>query len=114
MVLYCAGSRRLSVPHARFLLHGISAQFPQPVSLEEKQLEERLKGLRIDLENIARVIATNTGKSMGEVVEAMHERITLNPEEAKAWGLVHEIVVELFPPGAEVIAIQYQEPLRPG
>lgn len=114
VVLYCAGTRRLSVPHARFLLHGISAQFPQPMSLEEKQLEERLKGLRIDLENIAKVIATSIGKPVGEVIEAMHDRITLNPEEARAWGLVHEIVEELFPAGAEVIAIQYQEPSRPG
>ncbi|WP_376790943.1 ClpP family protease [Thermoflexus sp.] len=114
VVLYCAGTRRLSVPHARFMLHGVSAQFPQPMSLEEKQLEERLKGLRIDLENIAKVIATSIGKSVGEVIEAMHDRITLNPEEARAWGLVHEIVEGLFPAGAEVIAIQYQEPLRPG
>lgn len=110
VVLYCAGARRLSVPHARFLLHGISAQFPQPISLEEKQLEERMKGLRIDLENIAKVIATSTGKPVEEVIAAMHDRITLNPEEAKAWGLVHEIVHELFPAGAEVISIQYQEP----
>jgi ATP-dependent Clp protease protease subunit len=109
VVLYCAGNRRLSVPTARFLLHGVSAQFPQPVSLEEKQLEEKLKSLQIDLQNIARVIASNTGKSQDEVIQALLDRTTLNPEEAKLWGLVHEIKVELFPPGAEVISIQYQE-----
>ena len=109
VVLYCAGKRRLSVPTARFLLHGVSAQFPQPVSLEEKQLEEKLKSLQIDLQNIARVIASNTGKSPDEVIQALLDRTTLNPEEAKSWGLVHEIKVELFPPGAEVISIQYQE-----
>jgi ATP-dependent protease ClpP protease subunit len=109
VVLYCAGKTRLSVPTARFLLHGISAQFPGPVSLEEKQLEERLKSLQIDLQNIAKVIASTTGKSQDEVIQAMRDRTTLNPEEAKSWGLVHEIKVELFPPGAEVIAIQYQE-----
>ena len=109
VVLYCGGKQRLSVPTARFLLHGVSAQFPQPIGLEEKQLEERLKGLRIDLQNIAKVIAANTGKSQDEVVQAMLDRTTLNPEEAKSWGLVHEIKVELFPSGAEVISIQYQE-----
>jgi len=113
VVLYCGGKKRLSVPTARFLLHGVSAQFPQPASLEEKQLEERLKGLRIDLQNIARVIAANTGKSQDEVFQAMLDRTTLNPEEAKSWGLVHEIEVELFPPGAEVISIQYQEQPAP-
>ncbi len=108
VVLFCGGSKRFSVPQARFLLHGVSAGF-QSGSLEEKQLEERLKGLRIDIENIAKVIAANTGKTVEDVTNAMHERTTLNPEEAKAWGLVHEIKSELFEAGSEVISIQYQE-----
>ena len=112
VVLFCGGKRRLSVPQARFLLHGVSANFEGPAALEEKQLEERLKGLRIDIENIAKVIAANTGKSTGEVVAAMHERTTLNPDEAKAWGLVDEIRSELFPDGCEVIPIQFQQQSR--
>jgi ATP-dependent protease ClpP protease subunit len=108
VVMYCAGSRRLSVPHARFLLHGVSANFAQNERLEEKQLEERLKGLQIDMLNIARVIAANTGKTEQQANDAMLQRSTLSPEEARAWGLVHDIASELFPPGAEVIAIQQQ------
>jgi len=108
VVLFCGGGKRLSVPQARFLLHGVSAGF-RSEQLEEKQLEERLKGLKIDLENIAKVIAANTGKTVPDVTRAMLERITLNPEEAKAWGLVHEIKVELFEVGSEVISIQYQQ-----
>jgi len=113
IVLYCGGSKRLSVPQARFLLHGVSINFPQQVSLEEKQLEERLKGLRIDIENIAKVIAANTGKSVKEVTDAMLERITLNPQEAQTWGLVHEIKPELFEAGSEVISIQFQQQQKP-
>lgn len=109
IVLYCAGSRRLSVPQARFLLHGVNAQFQGNQNLEEKQLEERLKGLRIDIENIAKVIAANTGKSVKNVTDAMLERTTLNPEEAKSWGLVHEIKSQLFEAGSEVISIQAQQ-----
>ena len=109
IVLYCAGSRRLSVPQARFLLHGINTQFVQKQSLEEKQLEERLKGLRIDIENIAKVIAVNSGKSIADVTNAMLERTTLNPEEAQSWGLVHEIRSQLFETGSEVISIQFQQ-----
>jgi ATP-dependent Clp protease protease subunit len=109
VVLYCGGKKRLSVPQARFLLHGVNFNFPQGASLEEKQLEEKLKGLKIDIENIAKVIAANTGKESGEVMKAMLDRTTLNPQEALAWGLVHEIKVELFPSGAEVIPIQAQE-----
>jgi len=106
VVLYCAGARRISVPHARFLIHGVSAGFGQNERLEEPQLHERLKGLRIDMQNIARVIAANAGRSEAEVKAAMLERTTLNPEDAKAWGLVHEIKSDLFETGAEIISIQ--------
>lgn len=108
VVLFCGGSKRLSVPEARFLLHGVSANFGKE-RLEEKQLEERLKGLKIDAENIAKVIASNTDKSVEDVTNAMLERITLNPDEAKEWGLVHEIKSELFEAGSEVISIQYEQ-----
>lgn len=108
-VLYCAGDRRLSVPQARFLLHGVSLGFGQQERLEEKQIEERLKGIRIDEENIAKVIAATIGKQMSDVVNAMHERTALNPDDAKKWGLVHEIKSDLFDAGSKVISIISQE-----
>jgi len=107
-VLYCSGGKRFCVPQSRFLLHGVSVNFTQQ-SLEEKQLEERLKSLQIDHENIAKVIAANTGKTVEEVTKAMLDRTTLNSEEAKVWGLVHEIKSELFEAGSEVISIKYQQ-----
>jgi ATP-dependent protease ClpP protease subunit len=110
IVLYCAGSKRLSVPQARFLFHGVAAEFRGEQRLEEPQLEERLKGLKIDMENIAKTIAANTGKSAKDITDAMFDRTTLNPEEAQSWGLVHEIKSELFGEGSEVIAIQFQQP----
>ena len=44
----------------------------------------------------------------GDIKNAMLERTTLNSEQAKAWGLIHEIKSELFEIGSEVIPIQYQ------
>ncbi len=105
VVMYCGGSERFSVPQARFLLHGVNANFAQS-SLEEKQLEERLKGLRIDMTNIARVIAECTGKTEKQVMNAMLERTTLDPDQARSWGLVDEVKSELFESGLEVISIQ--------
>ena len=111
VVLFCAGDRRLSVPHARFLLHGIQTSFPQGATLEEDQLEERLKSLKIDIENIAGVIAANTGRSEEEVTEDILKRRTLNPEQAVEYGLVHEIKEELLPAGVEFLSIvQGQSP----
>jgi ATP-dependent protease ClpP protease subunit len=71
IVLYCAGSKRLSVPQARFQFHGVNVQFRGEQNLDEKLLEERIKGLRIDMENIAKVISANTEKSAKDVTDAM-------------------------------------------
>lgn len=105
VVMYCAAKERYSSPQARFLIHGVSANFQGNQSLEEPQLEERLKGLKIDIENIAKVIAVNTGKSQEDVARAMLERTTLNPEQAKEWGLVKDIKTELFPAGTRVVSV---------
>ena len=74
-------------------------------SLEEPQLEERLKGLKINIENIAKGIASNTWKTVEEITKDMIDRTTLNPEQAKEWGLVHEIKSELFAKGSQIISI---------
>ncbi|MGH8104322.1 MAG: ClpP family protease [bacterium] len=106
VVLFCAGTKRLSVPHARFLLHGVQMNVHQPSSFEEKQLEEKLKSLQIDMGNIARVIADTVKKDKNQVLQDMLNRTTLYPEQAVEYGLVHEIKSELFPAGAELVSIQ--------
>jgi ATP-dependent Clp protease protease subunit len=106
VVLFCAGSRRLSVPHARFLLHGVMANFAGPTSLEEKQLEERLKALQIDMGAIARIISNVTKKDPQTILNDMRNRTTLLGEQAVEYGLVDEIKPELYETGAEVISIQ--------
>ncbi len=108
VVMYCAGRERYSSPQARFLLHGVTLNFQGSLSLEEPQLEEKLKGLKIDIENIAKVISENVEKDVNIVTETMIQRTTLNPEQAKEWGLVHKIQTELFPAGTQVVSIQYE------
>jgi ATP-dependent Clp endopeptidase proteolytic subunit ClpP len=105
VVIFCAGKKRFSVPHARFLLHGVRFNFNGAAALDEKQLEENLKGLKIDSYNIAKVVADNTGRAVGEVEKDMHNRTTLSSEEAKAYGLIQDINSILLPIDAELITI---------
>lgn len=119
VVIFCAGNRRFSVPHARFLIHGVQVNFIGNQSLDEKGLEEKIKGLKIDYKNIAKVIADTTGKPTDRVQEDMNNRTTLNPNEAKDYGLVHEIKSELFPMdadfsvvGDQAIALQQPMPIK--
>jgi ATP-dependent protease ClpP protease subunit len=103
VTIFAAGKKRYSVPDARFLLHPISATLQ--ATLEENKLEEIIKGIRIDLNNIAASIAKATGKSEKEIVDAISGRTTLSPKQAKDFGLVHEIKSDLFPTGAQVVSI---------
>jgi len=105
VILYLAGKKRYSVPDARFLLHPVQITFQGTGSLEEKQLEEKLKGLQIDEQNIGGIIAKTINKSRDEVIQKMRDRTTLNPEEAKSFGLVHEIKTELLSSGSQIISI---------
>jgi ATP-dependent Clp protease protease subunit len=110
VVVYCAGDHRVSVPHARFLLHGVSTSFQGNQTLDEKDLDERIKSLRIDYQNIARVIAATTGRESADVLAAMEARATLDPEAAKKYGLVHEVSSALLPAGADVVSIDEGPP----
>jgi len=105
VVLYCAGKKRYSSPQARFLIHGVGITVTKPTRFVEKQLDEKMKTLKIDTENIAGIISENTSKSKEEILKAMYEGTVLNPEEAIEFGLVHEIKTELFESGAKVIPI---------
>jgi len=104
-VIFVAGEKRFSVPNARFLIHPVSVTFAQNISLEEKKLDEHLKSLQIDENNIAKIIGKEVSKKTEEILSALANRTTLNPEEAKKYGLVHEIKSDLYPKGATVITI---------
>jgi len=103
--LFCAGSKRFCVPHGRFLIHGIGFDVPAGARFDEKSLGERITDLKNERETICRIIADNTGKKLEDVEQDMLKGITLTPEEAKGYGLVHEIKTELFEKQAEVITI---------
>lgn len=105
VVIFCAGKKRFSVPHARFLIHGVRFNISGNASFDEKQIEEHLKSLKIDQHNIARVIADTAEKPAHKVEEDMNNRTTLNPTEAKDYGLVHEIKSDLFPIDADLSVI---------
>src|SRR4030042_4464481 len=114
VVIFCAGSKRFSVPHARFLIHGVRFNVGGNAIFDEKQIEEHLKSLKIDQQNIARVIADTTQKPVHKVEEDMNNRTTLNPNEAKDYGLVHEIKSSLFPIDADLSVMgEIAQPVQP-
>lgn len=115
VVIYCAGLKRYTVPHSRFLIHGVKMNINGQLSVDEKQLEEFLKSLQIDQMNIAKVIADTTAKNIEQIEKDMHNRTTLNPDEAIAYGLTHEIKSDLLKADIETLIIsepQKDQPLN--
>lgn len=105
VVIYCAGERRYTVPHSRFLIHSVKFNINGKTSMDEKQIEEHLKAVRIDQRNIARVMADTTGRPVESFEHDMVDRTTLSPEQALDYGLAHEIRQQLLPPGMTLMTI---------
>src|SRR5690606_4357890 len=96
VIIFCAGSKRVCVPHARFLIHGVSLSLNGGINVDEKGLEEHLKSIKIDAENIARVISDTTGRNLKDVENDMLERTTLSPTQAEKYGLVTDVEKNLY------------------
>lgn len=107
VIIFCAGKKRLSVHHARFLIHGVQLNIQSSgiIQFDEKQLEEMLKGLKIDQKNIAHIIADTTGKTVEQIENVMNTRTTFTPDQAKEFGLVQEFTTDQIPAGTNVIPI---------
>ena len=105
VVLFCAGAKGICVPHARFLLHGIGFNITTPTRFDEKLLDERIKGLKMDRQDIARIIADSCEKEIQGVDQDILTSIVLDSKQAIDYGLVHEIKSGLFPKGVEIMNI---------
>ena len=104
-ILYCCGIKRYCVPNARFLLHGIGADINAGIRINEKWLDEQIKSLRADRENISRIISNNTNKSLEDVENDIFNGTVLNAQQAIEYGLAHEIRAELFETGSEIFDV---------
>jgi ATP-dependent Clp protease protease subunit len=92
-IILQAGSRRIATPNTRFLIHEVSSWTWGKASDIEEQTEE-LKKVNDMLKNI---LSERTGKSPEEIERIWHKRdVWMSAEEAKAFGLIDEIVDETF------------------
>jgi len=106
-IIFCAGEERYTVPHGIFQIHPARSGAVNQLTVED--LRELLGSVDRDNENMAGIIASATNKSEKEILEKLRQRTNLNSEQAKEFGLVHEIKEKLFEPGSEVIVIKDQQ-----
>jgi ATP-dependent Clp protease protease subunit len=108
VILYCAGSRRMATPDARFTIHGISINPSAGSSFDENQLTEALHIVQNQAEAMATIIARTAGKPLAAVKDAIIARTIFTAERAKDWSLVSAIEGRLYDDGAEVIIVPIQ------
>ena len=89
-LLLAAGEpgHRQSLPHGRIMVHQPSGGFRGTASDIERQANEILY-LRTRLNQI---YARHTGRTMEEVEQALDRDTFMSAEEAKAWGLIDEVI----------------------
>lgn len=107
VIIYCAGSKRLCVPHARFLIHPVQSHING--ALDEHHLKEVRDSVATDQSNIAKVIGTTISKDSEEILKKMHDRTTMDSQQARDFGLVEEIKEEVMPANCQFEVVRESE-----
>lgn len=103
--LFCAGSRRLTVPGGRFQFHSVHVTLARGERMDHRELAYRAAQAEMESEDIARVVSERTGRSHAEIRASMDAGRALGAEEAADWGLVHEVRPTLVEPGSLLVGI---------
>ncbi len=83
-----AKGKRFVLPHSKVMIHQPSAGTQGKVTDMEIDLKE---GLAVK-EMLAELLAKNTGQKLAKVKSDMERDYWMTPEEAKAYGLIDEVI----------------------
>ena len=86
-----AKGKRYVLPHSKVMIHQPSSGTRGKVTDMEIDLRESL-GVK---EMLAKILAKNTGQKLAKVKSDMERDYWMSPEEAKAYGLVDEVLTKL-------------------
>ncbi|MDA7949672.1 MAG: ATP-dependent Clp protease proteolytic subunit [Hyphomicrobiaceae bacterium] len=106
-VLYLAGQRRFANKTSSFMFHGVGFDITGQ-RFEEKQLIERLDGLRNDQQLISDVMRKRAKISAKRAHELFLQAAFVLPDEARSLGIVDEIRDINVPKGATFMQLVFQ------
>ena len=99
-VVFLSASERYASPHATFLFHGVSRNFPKDTALNRRDLRESLEKLTTDHEKIASIVHRRTSfRSTDDVLSLMEEPTTKDAEFAQSVGIIHGVRTIKIPRG---------------
>lgn len=114
--VFMAGSKRYACQHSTFMFHGVATHIQATLStnagplamMGEKELRERLDGIRADQKRIGSVIKDRTNLDEAAIDTLFLEAQTKDANWAFACGIVHEIRDVKVPSGVPVIPLVFQ------
>jgi len=106
-MIFLAGVERYAAPTSSFMFHGVGFDV-QNARFEEKALKERLTGLQNDQKLIADVIVRHTNISAADVGKLFLEAAFVTADDAKARGIVNDVIEIKIPEGATFLQLAFQ------
>ena len=106
-VVYLAGERRYSDPHATFMFHGVSLSVQEESRLDERFLKELLDSVLSDQARIGSIIARHSSLDDSSVAELFSMQQTKDSAWAVANGIVHDIREFSAPSDNPILSIVY-------
>ena len=89
-ILLAAGERRYATPNARIMIHQPSHVIERSTTSDVIIKAEKAENTR---RRLAKLICDNTGQSEDAVNKAIERNTYMNADEAKAFGVIDEVIV---------------------
>ena len=89
--IFLAGENRLATPSAVFMFHSVNFSFNSPITLDGRQLKERLDAVNTDHARIGTIIADRSTLTLSMAAELFDVQIVRNATWALESGIIHEV-----------------------
>lgn len=93
-ILFLAGKKREMLPHTRIMIHDPSYSQCDFSGRKPHEIQYRLDKLNKTKENLAKIIAEKTGKSIEEIYEVTADDTYYSAAEAIEFGLATRIITD--------------------
>ena len=107
-MVFLAGHRRYATATATFMFHGVGFNATEKQRFQEKDLKERLDGIRSDQRRIGDIISQHTNLSQREIARLFLQAQTKDANFAIDKGIIHEIRDVQIPMGCPVVSLVFQ------
>lgn len=100
-IVFLSGDERVASSATTFMLHGVKFSIGQPTEFTKSQLKERYSQLEQDEARISAITVENTKLTPRKVASFFTNGRSLNPTEAKEYGIISDIREFEIPDGAK-------------